>query len=149
MPDHNSFTQDQIDAVREVVVKASLVLQTAYEGIAKGCIDMTLGDKRVLNLIAAKPDLILRDIREALGMPNSTLTGAIDRLEERGLVRRVISKRDRRSYGLNLTPGGKAYMALQETAEKEFAVQILRTLDTDQERLAFVEILSKVVSRLA
>ena len=149
MPDHNSFTQDQIDAVREVVVKASLVLQAAYEGIAKGCIDMTLGDKRVLNLIAAKSDLILRDIREALGMPNSTLTGAIDRLEERGLVRRVISKRDRRSYGLNLTPGGKAYMALQETAEKEFAVQILRTLDTDQERLAFVEILSKVVSRLA
>jgi DNA-binding MarR family transcriptional regulator len=148
MTDEKEFPQEQVDDVRRVVAQASSVLQAAYESMASGCIDMPLGDKRVLTLVAARQDIILRDIREALGMPNSTLTSAADRLEQRGLLKRVISQRDRRSYGLELTPGGHAYIALQDKAEQEFALRILQILDTDEERRSFVDILSKVVSRL-
>ncbi len=142
------FSDDQIQAVRLVVAQAASVLQTAYEKIADGCIDMPRIDKAVLSLVAARPDLILREVVAELGIPNSTLTSAVDRLEKRGLLTRVISKRDRRSFGLQLTPGGTAYMALQDQAEQAFAIKILEILETDEERRGFVDTLSKVVSRL-
>lgn len=143
------FSQQRVDAVRQVLRQASTLLQVAYERISGGCIDMTPGDKRVLTIVAARPDIILREIRELLSMPNSTLTSVVDRLEKRGLVRRTVTARDRRSYGLELTDGGRAYMALQDQAEQDFAIQILRILETDDQREAFVNILSKVISRLA
>ena len=149
MTETHEFSPESIATVREVLKQASSVLQMAYEHISGGCIDMLPGDKRVLKMVAAQPDIILREIREVLGMPNSTLTSVIDRLEKRGLLRRTVTARDRRSYRLELTAGGRAYMALQDQAEQEFAVQILRILETDDERQTFVNILSKVISRLA
>ena len=149
MSKNPGFPSEQVDEVRAVVQEASSVLQTAYERISGGCIDMPAADKRVLKMASGRSDIILREIREVLGVPNSTLTGAVDRLEERGLLRRVVSRRDRRSYGLELTDGGRAYMALQEQAEHDFAVRVLEILETDEERQAFIDILSKVVSGLA
>src|SRR5579864_3124936 len=38
------------------------------------------------------------ELQKALGVAPSTLTGVIDRLEERGLVRRTVNPADRRSF---------------------------------------------------
>ena len=52
----------------------------------------------ILKLVAERPDTILIEIRKLLGIPHSTLTSAIDRLERRSLLRRAVSHR-RRSGG--------------------------------------------------
>jgi DNA-binding MarR family transcriptional regulator len=148
MTSSKDYTQDQVDAIRSVIQQAWLMLQTEYEKTSSGCIPMTMGDRQVLKMVAAKSDIILREIREALGMPNSTLTSAIDRLEDRGLVHRTVSKRDRRSYGLELTPGGRAYMQLQNQAEEAFAVHVLDVLETEADRRSFIDSLSKVIANL-
>jgi DNA-binding MarR family transcriptional regulator len=144
----DEYPQERIDAVMQVVQQAWLKLQTEYERISGGCIAMTIGDKQVLKLVASQDGIILREIREALGMPNSTLTSTIDRLEERGLVRRTISERDRRSYAIELTAGGRAYMALQDQSERDLARRILQALGTEQDQQTFIDILSRVVSQL-
>ena len=64
-----------------------------------------------------KPDIILKEIVEILGIPGSTLTSAVDRLEKRRLLRRAISQRDRRSFGLELTDEGR--IAQQEHRDSE------------------------------
>ena len=48
------------------------------------------------------------ELQAALGLAASTLTGVIDRLEERGLVRRTLNLRDRRSFRILPRPAGVA-----------------------------------------
>jgi ubiquinone/menaquinone biosynthesis C-methylase UbiE len=80
-----------------------------------------------------KPDVILGEIVSILNIPKSTLTNAVDRLEKRNYINRIISKRDRRSYGLELTEEG--HLAQKEHLDFEYTVygRILNALDTDEE----------------
>jgi len=63
-------------------------------------------DLHIIRMVAEIPDVILKDIRDDLDVPQSTLTSIVDRLERNGILKRVISSRDRRSYGLKLTKKG-------------------------------------------
>lgn len=104
-------------------------------------------DLHVLALVAAQPDSILREIRDRLEIPNSTLTSVVDRLEKRGLLRRVISPRDRRSYGLALTPAGRKVQTEHDRVHRRIAAQVLDALDeAEQQRL--IDLLAKVQSTL-
>jgi DNA-binding MarR family transcriptional regulator len=47
----------------------------------------------------------------ATGQRPSTLTGVLDRLEGKGLVRRRVNAADRRSFTIGLTPAGEASAA--------------------------------------
>src|SRR3954449_10183888 len=48
----------------------------------------------------------MSDLAHALFCDNSNVTGIVDRLEERGLVRREAAEGDRRGGGFGCTPGG-------------------------------------------
>lgn len=114
----------------------------AFEGL-------TPLDLHILAFIEARPDAILKEIRDYLCVPNSTLTGMIDRLEKKGLIERTISGRDRRSFGLKLTEGGADLRKEQHLVRLQSASKMLEALDSDEERLAFVELLNKIGDRLA
>lgn len=65
----------------------------------------------VLNLLVDKPDgLSQTELSRALIMHRSNVTGLADRLERRGLLRRLDNRRDRRAYRLVLTPAGHKLM---------------------------------------
>lgn len=105
-------------------------------------------DLHVLAIVEAKPDVILREIREYLDVPNSTLTGIIDRLENKGLIGRVISTRDRRSFGLKLTVRGMEIRAEQHRVRRAAAERMLDALETDAERETFVALVAKIGDRI-
>jgi len=121
------------------------MLQQEHERISGESIAMPIGDLRALEMVEKNPSIILRDIREALGMPHSTLTSVIDRLEGRGLVRRTITERDRRSYGLELTKRGRAFRARHDRADHELAIQLLRVLGSAEDRRTFLDALARVI----
>ena len=60
----------------------------------------------VLRLLDPERAIPMRRIAEGLGCDASNVTGLIDRLEARGLVRRRASEEDRRVKSLELTPKG-------------------------------------------
>lgn len=64
-------------------------------------------------LMALQPDTAapMRELAERLGSDPSNLTGLIDKLETRGVVRRVPSVEDRRVKTLRLTEDGLALRA--------------------------------------
>ncbi len=148
MTDHSEFTPEEIAAVREVMHRAWFRLQEEHEKISGDCIHMPIGDVLILQLVADNPEIILRNVREALGMPHSTLTSAIDRLEARSLLRRTITDKDRRSYGLELTRDGRAFQERHDRADNDLAIRVLRILGSDRDRLRFIEVLQHVVDRL-
>lgn len=95
----------------------------------------------ILSIIERKPDVILKEIVEILGIPGSTLTSAIDRLEKRGLLRRVISQRDRRSFGLELTNEGRIAQQEHRESEKVLWEKILGSYETSRERRELITLL--------
>ncbi len=103
----------------------------------------------VLKLVCERPDLILKEIREELGIPQSTLTSAIDRLEKRGLVRRMISDRDRRSFVPEVTDAGRCVQEEHDRIDEQIAARLLDLLDDEEERDAFLRMLTKISKKLA
>lgn len=102
----------------------------------------------ILKLVAERPDTILIEIRKLLGIPHSTLTSAIDRLERRRLLRRVVSDRDRRSYALELTRDGRAVQGEHDRVDRMLAGRFLDALDTEKEKRQFVRLLAKASQKL-
>lgn len=100
----------------------------------------------VLDIAAEKPDVILGEIGAALRLPKSTLTSVLDRLEAQGYLRRVISQRDRRSYGVELTSKGRTAYEVHSRFEAEVWSRTLAGLDNDAEREGFLIALRKIVA---
>jgi DNA-binding MarR family transcriptional regulator len=60
----------------------------------------------VLHLIEPGRAVSMGELASALACDASNVTGLVDRLETRGLVRRTPSEHDRRVKVISLTPGG-------------------------------------------
>ncbi|NOW05106.1 MarR family winged helix-turn-helix transcriptional regulator [Clostridium beijerinckii] len=103
----------------------------------------------IIRIISEKEEVIIRDILEILNIPKSTLTNMIDRLEKRNLIRRSISKRDRRSYKLELTEEGKKAQEEHIKFEEEVYGKIMISLDTYEERENLLNIMRKIVYNIS
>ena len=68
--------------------------------------DLSPAQCHVLHLLMPGEPVPMRRVAEALACDASNVTGLIDRLEARGLVRRQASREDRRVKVLQLTPEG-------------------------------------------
>jgi DNA-binding MarR family transcriptional regulator len=69
-------------------------------------LDLGLAPQQAGALRALTEPVPMRDLAEALHCDSSNVTGIVDRLEERGLVRREVSPDDRRVKMLVLTEEG-------------------------------------------
>src|SRR5438105_755562 len=98
----------------------------------------------VLHLIEPDRPVPMGRIAEALACDASNVTGLIDRLESRGLVRRQPSAADRRVKVLELTPAGAR---LRATVLERMSTppDTLGRLSADEER-ALVKILKRLLN---
>jgi len=97
----------------------------------------------VLHLIEPGRPLPMSRLAETLSCDASNVTGLVDRLESRGLVRRQPSPRDRRVKVLELTPAG-ARLRAQLMRQMTGGSPPLSRLSLDQRR-TLVKILEALV----
>src|SRR6201987_620382 len=76
-----------------------------YAGLEETGIDDT--DFRILEVLLNKGPLPVNPIGPKVNLTPGSISTAVDRLVERGLVSRVESPEDRRVRGVSLTPKGK------------------------------------------
>jgi len=108
----------------------------------------TVVEVNILKIVQGNPDIILREISKLLSVPSSTLTSAVNRLEKRKLLKRIISERDLRSFGLALTDEG-AYALEEYYKQKEIAINaMLEGFDDNEERGCFIKLFKKLVDHL-
>ena len=136
------ITQEEIKGIDRVWHELILAIQKTSEELWK---DKLLGistiEISILSLIEQKPDMKLKEISDRLLIPGSTLTSAVDRLEKRGLLNRVIHPKDRRSFGLALTVEGNLAQAEHRESEKILWKRILGAYDTKAERKELIRLL--------
>ncbi len=82
-------------------------------------------------------------IAGAIRLSLSSVTGLIDRLCEKKLVRRDRSGEDRRIVQVELTPEGRELNKAAFEGRVGFARELLKTLDAD-EQAALVSLLDKI-----
>ncbi|MGR3456034.1 MarR family winged helix-turn-helix transcriptional regulator [Pseudooceanicola sp.] len=70
--------------------------------------DLTPIQFAALDVLRARPGLDQAGLAEAIAKDRATIGGVVDRLEQKGLVARIVSPRDRRARVLTLTPEGEA-----------------------------------------
>ena len=109
---------------------------------------LTSMEMNIISIVYSREDVILKEICTQLDIPKSTLTSAIDRLEKLNYVNRVISSRDRRSYGLKLTQEGQEVQTEHQAFERKLYGYLLNALDTNEEKEMFMELLRKIVNNI-
>ena len=97
----------------------------------------------LLRALAAEGPMIIRALGGRFGVPVSTMTGLVDRMEKKGLVRRIRHREDRRAIELEATPAGT--LALREHARGMEAIArgMLEPL-SDRDQQALITILRRV-----
>lgn len=106
-------------------------------------VNIPLKDIHALIAIYNAEGAKLKDIRAALDVPNSTMTGILDRLEKYGFIKRSIDPADRRSFGLNVTKKGKLAVA-DHARGHETIVKIIASRISESELKTLLHILVKI-----
>ena len=96
--------------------------------------DLNLGaaEINVLANLADRGALNVRELSAETGTRASTLTGVIDRLEDRGYLTRELDATDRRSFRLPLTKLGQAVAARVHAAVTDIERDALAGLSASQ-----------------
>jgi DNA-binding MarR family transcriptional regulator len=108
--------------------RRSVVSQAATDFFS---IDLTMPQLRVVCFLAASGPVSAHELAEALHVGPTTLTGIVDRLEVRGLVRRQADDRDRRVRRICLTEEGQRLVQDLHQVQHQYEVRLLRRLDVD------------------
>jgi DNA-binding MarR family transcriptional regulator len=107
--------------------------------------DLQLSPAQCYLLRALEPGqpIPMRHAAKALACDASNVTGLVDRLESRGLVRRLASEEDRRVTMLDLTPSGVKVRS--QLMEKMSAPPDAFARLSERDREALVRILSRLL----
>lgn len=109
-----------------------------------GTADITSVQYAALVAIASESEVTASRLSSLIAFDAATLGGVVDRLEDKGLVRRTPSGADRRAKRLALTPAGRALLGPLEGLVMEVQQAILEPLD-EAERVQFLALLEKLV----
>lgn len=133
-----------IEALHAFIRSSSIGSLESWSGLLAG---ISHTDLAVLRLAGKRGDLMLKDIRLEFNIPQSTLTSVVDRLEGRGLLRRVISMRDRRSFGLELTEEGRRINVEHDRLDRLAGELIIDALGEEREVERFTRALDRISAR--
>lgn len=87
-----------------------------------------------LRVVARNGAMLMRKISEEMLVTPATITGIVDRLERKGLVKRMARQGDRRATIIELTPEGRAVQERVATRYSELMQRALHAFTTDEQR---------------
>jgi DNA-binding MarR family transcriptional regulator len=134
---HGLVSDQQASALDEGI--AALLQRFKLEpSIAAGSpyADLHANDVGLLVMMSGPETWSVRKIAQSLGAPISTISSALDRLEQRGLIRRERLPGDRRMVHIGLTLAGNRLVAKIRTNQVETCrLMLMRLNGPDREAL--------------
>jgi DNA-binding MarR family transcriptional regulator len=120
--------------------------QVAIGIFAEECADLDLTTQQhgVLSALAQFPGIDQISLGRLLGLDRSTVAGVVGRLTDRGLVRRTVSRIDRRRLLLVLRAAGTRALDASHGAAKRAQERLLAPLSAP-ERTQFLKLLERVL----
>jgi DNA-binding MarR family transcriptional regulator len=137
----------QIDALTSAI--AALMRQFKLEpGMLAGSAyaDLHINDVSLLSILAEASDWTVRGLAKTLSAPDSTVSSALDRLENRSLVERRRRTSDRRVMRVELTDDGRKLTDRLRAGQMENSRGMLARL-TPEDRDHLVRLVAAVAQR--
>ena len=119
----------------------------AATGSFFGDLDVTTAQMRVLGQLKQHGRMTGRDLAARLGVTPGTVIPLIDRLEERGYLRRVPDQADRRLTWLELTPAGEQFFRGLWLAAGQTVAEAIAQF-TPQDRQTLERLLNQIADHL-
>jgi DNA-binding MarR family transcriptional regulator len=117
------------------------------EGVFASRLEVSERELALLRTLSAEGPMITKALGGRFRVPVSTMTGLVDRMEKKGLVRRVPGRRDRRSIELELTPAGSLALREHGRGIEAIARGMLEALPEGDQQ-ALIGILRRIRSRI-
>lgn len=108
----------------------TLIYQRELQIIKK--LEMTLLEYYTLQILSFSLDVTPKEIAVKLSLPKSSVTYIIDSLEKRGLVKRKLDTRDRRSWLVFLTDKGEKMLKRIFTHKSELLMPVFSKFSDDE-----------------
>jgi MarR family transcriptional regulator, temperature-dependent positive regulator of motility len=108
--------------------------------------DLTSVQFAALDAIAEQPGIDQATLAATIGFDRATIGGVIERLENKGLLQRMVSEQDRRARLLTLTREGAKLLAACRPVVETLQADILAPL-TAKERAAFLALAQKALGQ--
>jgi DNA-binding MarR family transcriptional regulator len=108
--------------------------------------DVTPIQFAALDAISNQPGMDQATLAEQIAYDRATIGGVIERLEQKGWVRRVVSERDRRARELSLTPEGQRILKALLPVVRDLQDDILPSL-TEADRARFLKLARQAVGQ--
>jgi DNA-binding MarR family transcriptional regulator len=119
----------------QLLVRFSLTQRSTLPALAAE-LDLSPAQCHLLTVIDPKRSMTMGELAGALSCDASNVTGLVDRLESRGLLRRSASEEDRRVKVLSLTPVGAKIRAALLDRMTSSPPTLGRLSESDQRALA-------------
>jgi DNA-binding MarR family transcriptional regulator len=95
---------------------------------------LTEAQLQTLVLLATDGPMLMRKLSDALLVTPTNITGLVDRLEEKKLVRRTSNAGDRRATIIEITPEGRALQERMSKKKCELVQKALATFTKDEQK---------------
>lgn len=112
--------------------------------------ELTAQQFKVLRLVSTEPGMAASGVAHHLGVTAPTASGIVDRLADKGLLRRGNDPDDRRIRPLTLTDAGAAVITELDSAADRMLRALLPHLDTallERTRALYLDLLAAIPGR--
>lgn len=106
--------------------------------------DLTPVQFAALDAIQSHPETDQANVARLIAYDRTTIGGVIDRLEQKGWIRRVVNEQDRRARVLSLTKDGERVLKALVPIVRDLQDEILEGLG-DADRKRFLKLARQVV----
>ena len=122
-----------------------------FKAIDDTCVELSEDlSTRELNLVVWVGDsgeVIMKEISDMMNVPMSTATGIVDKLVQKGYLKRKHSERDRRTVQIELATKGIEARDLFKRLKKQMTSHIIEILSQD-ESAQLLQLLEKITAGL-
>ena len=122
--------------------------QVFLERVREAGFDLTPVQFAALDALRDSPGIDQAGLAQAIGKDRATVGAVADRLEQKGLVVRAVSRRDKRARELTITAEGEAVIAAILPVVEQLQKEILPGLDATEYQ-QFIALATKAVKAAA
>ena len=116
--------------IRRLHQQSTQVFQTQMQAAG---FDLTSVQFAAMDAIATQPGIDQASLAAEIGFDRATIGGVVDRLENKGLVQRLVSAQDRRARELSLTAEGQQLLAACRPVVEALQGDILAALSAAEQ----------------